>query len=298
MLSTIKNFSFIFKHPINRGKPFKTLKRILAWQIGSRLLPYPIVFNYANDARIVVKRSKTGSTGAYYMGLHDFPEMSFLMHYLRPGEVFMDIGSNVGSYAILAGSVAKAQCYAIEPIPSTHAELMENIKLNNLEEMVHAVNIGIGRSEGVLRFTSDSDTVNHIVPQDDTSTKNTVSVNVESLDYFVEKENIAPAFMKIDVEGFESDVVAGGLKTLANPNLRGVVMELIGFGSKYGFDESKIHEQMLALGFGTYDYLPFERKLVKTHHIGAHNTLYLRDLPFVQERLDSAQKVNVLGKVY
>lgn len=298
MLSTIKNFSFIFNHPINRGKPLKTLHRILSWQIGSRLLPYPIIFKYANDAKIIVKKSKTGSTGAYYMGLHDFPEMSFLMHFLRPGEVFMDIGSNMGSYAILAGSVAKARCFAIEPIPSTYADLQENIKLNNLEALVKAVNIGIGKSEGVLRFTSDGDTVNHIIPQGDTATKNTVNVNVESLDYFVDKENIQPAFVKIDVEGFESDVVAGGLKTLANPNLRGVVMELLGIGSQYGFDESKIHQQMLDLGFGTYEYLPFERKLVKTNGIGAHNTLYIRDLDFVKERLATAEKVNVLGKVY
>jgi hypothetical protein len=44
----------------------------------------------------------TGATGNLYVGLHEFEEMAFLLHFLRPGDLFADVGANVGSYTILA----------------------------------------------------------------------------------------------------------------------------------------------------------------------------------------------------
>ena len=43
-----------------------------------------------------------GVTGNVYCGLHDFAEMSFMLHLLRAGDLFADIGANVGSYTVLA----------------------------------------------------------------------------------------------------------------------------------------------------------------------------------------------------
>ena len=55
-----------------------------------------------------------GATGNIYCGLHDFEEMSFLMHFLRAGDVFADVGVNVGAYSMLAASVG-ARAIAFEP---------------------------------------------------------------------------------------------------------------------------------------------------------------------------------------
>jgi hypothetical protein len=41
--------------------------------------------------------------------------------------------------------------------------------------------------------------------------------------------------LKIDVEGFETEVISGAPRTLENPSLRCILMELAGYGKRYGF---------------------------------------------------------------
>ena len=48
---------------------------------------------------------------------------------LRPGDLFLDVGANVGSYTIWAGELG-ADVIALEPAPDTYALLLENIDLN------------------------------------------------------------------------------------------------------------------------------------------------------------------------
>lgn len=44
----------------------------------------------------------TGATGNWYCGLQEYEDMSFVLHALRPGDLFVDVGANIGSYSILA----------------------------------------------------------------------------------------------------------------------------------------------------------------------------------------------------
>ncbi|MEJ7626598.1 MAG: FkbM family methyltransferase [Ferruginibacter sp.] len=79
-----------------------------------------------------------GATGNIYMGLHEFPDMGFLLHFLRSEDLFFDIGSNIGSYTILASGQVGAKTFAFEPVPSTFSALHKNILANNLESIVRA----------------------------------------------------------------------------------------------------------------------------------------------------------------
>ena len=58
-----------------------------------------------------------------------------------------------------------------------------------------------------------------------------------------------PSVVKIDVEGFETEVLRGAPNTLANSKLRCVVMELNGSGVRYDFDETALRDEMLDHGF-------------------------------------------------
>jgi thymidylate synthase len=62
----------------------------------------------------------TGATGNIYAGLHEFEDMAFLLHLLRSEDMFADVGSNIGSYTILASGVVGAKSVAFEPVPSTY----------------------------------------------------------------------------------------------------------------------------------------------------------------------------------
>jgi hypothetical protein len=56
------------------------------------------------------------ATGNIYTGLHEFEDMSFLLHFLRPADLFIDIGANVGAYTIFASGIVAATSISIEPI--------------------------------------------------------------------------------------------------------------------------------------------------------------------------------------
>lgn len=149
--------------------------------------------------------------------------------------------------------------------------------------------MGIGKVKGVLRFTAGLDTVNHVLSDSEQIT-NTVEVPIVPLNDLL--ENHEPTLIKIDVEGFETNVIAGADRVLVRPSLLAVIMELNGSGERYGFDEASLHEKMLAFGFKTYTYSPFDRRLVSLEGKKSHsgNTLYVRNVDEVSRRLGSARQ--------
>ena len=100
--------------------------------------------------------------------------------------------------------------------------------------------------------------------------------------------------VKIDVEGFETEVLDGMSDSLKSKNLRAIVIELNGSGGRYGYDESKIHERLISLGFAPFSYQPFERNLIRLGNHSNENTIYIRDLEFVIDRVKSSKKFKIL----
>jgi FkbM family methyltransferase len=242
-----------------------------------------------------VRTGETGLTGNIYTGLHEFQDMGFLLHFLRDEDLFIDVGANVGSYTILACSAIGARGVALEPVPSTYKRLVDNMRLNHLDEKVKCVNKGIGAEEGSIAFTSDSDTTNHAVATGEQH-ENTVIVEIVTLDSVLNYEY--PSLIKIDVEGYETPVLEGAQKVLKEQTLNAVIMELNGSGTRYGYDESRILELMSDFGFNTYSYNPLNRALINLEgkNLNSGNTLFIRDKSFVEDRLITSPKVLVHGR--
>ena len=225
-------------------------------------------------------------TGNIYCGLHEFEDMAFLLHVLKQGDLFVDIGANAGAYTVLASAVTGARTYCFEPVPATYSRLLTNIRLNNIQKKVVALNLALGHSKGQIRFSSDRDCTNHVIAADETS-ENAISVNQSTPDE--ELLDGAPLLMKIDVEGYEAPTLQGAVNTLENKRLCAVILELNGSGNRYGYDEEKILGLMLDYGFKPYIYEPFKRTLVnlkgKNTAKTTDNTLFIRDKARIQERL-------------
>lgn len=294
-MSLIKVLKTITNHPLNRDDKIKAIIRFIKWQIACRFGRGDRVVEWINGSKFFARRGETGLTGNIYSGLAEFEDMAFLLHYLRKGDLFVDVGANSGAYTILACSSVGARGYAFEPIPATFARLVANVRLNNLEERAKCFNIGVGKGEGRLTFTGELDTVNHVLAHGEISA-NKIDVKISPLDSILNGD--CPLLMKIDVEGFEFPVLEGGRETLKNPALNSVIIELNGSGSKYGFNENGIVELMEAGGFRSFSYDPFGRKLIdlhgKTHNTG--NTIFIRDQAMVQKRLAEAPILSVYGK--
>lgn len=289
LIQKIKFFRFVLDHPLNRGRKLKALKRYIYWQVGSRLVPGDVLAPFVDKTFLRVRPGMTGATGNVYTGLHEFEDMAFVLNCLRKGDLFVDVGANIGSYTVLAGGAVGARCISIEPIQSTFNNLVDNIYLNHLKEVAQPLNIGVGDADGILRFTTSCDTVNHVLADGD-SMADSVEVPVRKLDDLLQGQE--PVLIKIDVEGFETNVVRGANDILARSSLLGVIMELNGSGIRYGFDEQALHQRMLQYGFETYRYHPLPRELEslegKKHAYG--NTLYLRNVEKVRKRLEHSSQ--------
>lgn len=151
-MDLMQSLRFVLHHPLNRSRPLVALSRWLRWQFGSRLLPGAVLLPFVEDVGLLVRPGMTGATGNFYCGLHEFEDMALVLHALRPDDLFVDIGANVGSYTMLGGA-AGATVLAIEPIPSTFSWLARNIRVNGLGERVRALNLGLGSDEGLLYRT-------------------------------------------------------------------------------------------------------------------------------------------------
>jgi FkbM family methyltransferase len=266
------------------------IRRVLTWQLVSRMVSGPIAVPFTDRTWLLMERGMTGATGNYYCGLHEFEDMAFILNVLRPGDLFVDIGANVGAYTILAAGHAGADVVAAEPVPKTFDGLRRNVRFNELDERVTLVNSGIGETETSLRFTSTRDTVNHVATKSDLD-GDTIEVSVTTLDRVCSDQ--LPTCIKIDVEGFEKSVLDGGKKTLSSPSLMAVLMELNGSGMRYGVDDAAIHADMLGHGFTPYRYEPFSNQLhrLEDRNRTCGNTLYLRDAAWARDRLHSATTI-------
>lgn len=295
-MSLFDTLKFIATHPLNRHDPIDALLGFVKWQVISRLRGGPIEYEWINGSRFLVGRGDTALTGNIYTGLFEFPEMAFLMHFLRPDDLYVDVGANVGSYVILACAVARARGVAFEPVPSTFDRLRANVELNKLATTVRMFNKGVGRELGRLRFTAREGATNHVLASGEEGGAS-VSVEVVTLDSALECEE--PAFLKIDVEGFETHVIEGARAVLSRQSLGAVLVELNGSGRRYGMDESKIVEVMRQHGFTPYAYKPMTRSLEELPGINAEdgNTLFLRDKVRVLQRLAAAPKFRVHGQL-
>lgn len=284
---------FLLQHPLLRGRPWLAFGRFLGWQVRSRLRRRPQVYPWVGRAKLWMRSGWGGVTGNYYAGLHEFEDMAFLLHLLRPTDLFADVGANLGSYTVLARAVCGARTVSYEPVPVTFGRLRDNLVLNDAcDDRSRLVNAAVGSSPGTLRMSVEQDAMNHVASDGDAAG---MDVQVLTLDQDLAE---APLLMKVDVEGFESAVFAGAHRLLASPALRALIVELNGLGRRYGYDEGILHEELLAAGFRAFAYEPFSRRLLPLSRPGPHNTLYLRDLPFIEERLRSAAPVELLGRTF
>ena len=289
LLDTLR---FVVAHPLNRGRPISSLYRFGAWQLRSRISSSPVAVEFAGGTRLLVSRGQTGATGNVYTGLHEFEEMAFVLHLLRPGDLFVDVGANVGSYTILAAAAVGARCMSFEPDGDAMRALERNVVANSAGDRVELRQAVVGRSEGVARFTSGADTLNHVAESSDTGA---TTVQMTTLDTALEGRS--PQLIKVDVEGYELEVVAGASETFRNRDTIAAILETNGSGTRYGKSDAELHDVMTGHGFIPCIYDPFARRITTREEAASNgNTIYIRDIDAARERVKKAPAFDIAGR--
>jgi FkbM family methyltransferase len=145
-----------------------------------------------------------------------------LRRHVRPGSVVYDVGANIGFFSLIAGRLG-ATVHAFEPVPENVIAIRENAALNDLLIEVHETAVADydGRSTVSLPDEASWSHLTDLGEHPDAT--RTIDVAVTTLDAF----GGAPDVVKIDVEGYEVEVLKGmtGLLTAARPIL---IIELHG----------------------------------------------------------------------
>lgn len=290
-MQVLRLLSYVWRHPLNAGGRLRAFGRVLRWQVASRLLVGPVALPFVEDTNLFVSRGMTGATGNWYCGLHEAAEMGFILHLLRPDELFLDVGANIGSYSLMAAGGVGARVISIEPIPTTFSNLRRNVVLNGLDSRIELHCVGLSSERSELRFSSDRDTVNHVMAEAEVG--NGIRVPVITMDELLAGR--VPTAIKIDVEGHEFSVLSGALKTLSDPGLMAVVMEINGSGVRYGVSDEKLLESMRVHGFFPCAYDPIARCL-REWSSSNDNAIFVRNQAALTALVKQAKRYRLVNR--
>jgi FkbM family methyltransferase len=205
---------FTWRHPANKGERARALLRLVRFQARGRLLSRPTVARLGDRSSILAYLHRSAAAKVVYANPPDHPEMLVWRQYLRRGDLFVDVGANVGSYSIWAAELG-AEVIAFEPAQDTFALLSENVALNGYD--VTTIPSAVGSHCGTVRFTEGKDTVNRI------NARGAIETPLVTIDSVIKDRIVAG--MKIDVEGFEIDVLRGCAHALTEHRIKLIQLE-------------------------------------------------------------------------
>jgi FkbM family methyltransferase len=183
------------------------------------------------------------------------PETIDWIRQFPPGSVFWDVGANIGTYSIFAGKNG-ARVFSIEPSFLNLEILQRNIILNDLNDFVSMIPIGLGARNHLAGFYLSKENLTW------GGAHNSLGKNVGAggkalqeplkitglcitMDELVSTFGIpAPKFIKIDIDGLELDVLKGGIQVLS-----GVTSVLIEVDDEFIGQDSEISKLLRTLGF-------------------------------------------------
>ena len=148
-------------------------------------------------------------------GTFEPEEVAVFNHHLSQADVFVDVGANIGFYTCLALRQSK-HVVAIEPQPRNLRCLYQNLLSNHWEKLAEVYPLGLGTDPGVQVLYGASGPSASLIPrwaQYSDTFRQTIAVSTLDIllgDRFAGKK----VFIKIDVEGYEYNVLKGSLRTL------------------------------------------------------------------------------------
>lgn len=176
-------------------------------------------------------------------------DADFVGAYLQPGETFVDVGANVGQLSLAAAMrVARSgRVIAIEAHPRICKYLLGNIRLNGLTIEVH--NTAIGSTDGELVFTDfRSDDMNFACATPPAGSAS-FRVPVRPLDSIVGNRPVD--LLKVDVEGFEVDLLKGAARTVSNCRCLYIEDSELNL-RRAGTSRAELYDRLINHGFALY----------------------------------------------
>ena len=121
------------------------------WQ---RVVHRPLILRLEGGLRMKCYPHSHAAALVLYCRLPEWEHMCFVCDFIRPGDTFVDVGANVGTYSLLAAAIPDVRIVAFEPSTLASRRLQENVDLNGLRARVEVL---ARRSRGKVGASPDVD---------------------------------------------------------------------------------------------------------------------------------------------
>jgi FkbM family methyltransferase len=173
-----------------------------------------------NGAVVYLNPDDPVISGALTLGVYEKEEIAFFERVVEPEMVFVDVGANVGLYTALGLRRMRhpGRIICVEPDPASAAFLEQTIRSNHQGDQspkvsFHQVALSDTQGEVMLHKNRENKGDNRIYS--DALCTDAIQVASDTLDNLLEREGIDEInLIKIDVQGAEAKVVAGGRRVL------------------------------------------------------------------------------------
>lgn len=151
----------------------------------------------------------------FLYGVYEPFMLDIISKYLKPGMTYIDIGANIGQHSMYAASIVgqHGKVHAYEPIPKIYEQLLRSSSANTYEDIIHAHNYALGEKESVEILNVSKDIGGSSLVNQNDETEEKIQVVIKKGD----DELLALSrvdMIKIDVEGYELEVLQGIKETL------------------------------------------------------------------------------------
>ena len=184
---------------------------------STKIGPHILQTNHGFLMKIDPSKDAGVELSLFQTGTYEKGTLYFITTYLNRGDCFVDVGANIGLMSIFASQCVgnPGKILAFEAHPETNQLLQENIALNHVKN-IENFNFALGNEAGKATIY-DNWNVNRggssLVIHSENSTG--FEVDVKTLDEVIQND-FQPKMIKVDVEGFEFQVLKGATNTIKN----------------------------------------------------------------------------------
>lgn len=235
----------VWLNPANRHRRVRQVLRALEFRSRAHFLRRPTVVPLGRRSTVYAIHDAASSSRAAYANPPDWPEMVVWRRVLHPGDLFVDVGANVGLYTIWALDCG-ADVVAVEPNPENVRQLRRNLDLNGYEAEI--VTAALSNVSGTAGLAGSDLNRQHLLFDEDPGVSEVARVDVRTLDSVLGDRKAAG--VKVDVEGAEKLVLQGARRALSSERISVIQLEWNRTSlDLLGEDRSPVVELLDAFGY-------------------------------------------------
>jgi FkbM family methyltransferase len=288
-------------HPVAKNQPIGVLLRFAKAEIINTWLGYPFIFSHEFGMELIVEKGHHATRSHYFFGLQDFIDELFVIHFLREGELFIDVGANLGIFSIVVAVATGAKVIAVEPSPSSSRIFKRHVALNDLNDRITLIEACAGDTNDAAFIKNSVDMDNFIVLCSAELQSDMTRIPMIRIDDVV--NDTIPCVMKMDVEGFEMQALKGAARLLERQNLQAITVEISDLSHRFGVCPGETHKFISEFGFTPAAYDPLARLLTAVEApdrsrkttLYNYKTIYVRNLEEAGMRLSRAPHRSLHG---